>query len=102
MMEHTMNTDGNHTAVTLTGKVYAHDAGIIRDELLKQIEKGIVEITMDLAGVSYIDSTGLGVLVTVHKRTQEQSGQLILTGITGMVAELLKRTRLDRVLTIQA
>ena len=102
MMEHTMNTDGNHAVVSLSGKVYAHDAGIIRDELLKQIEKGIVEILIDLADVSYIDSTGLGVLVTVHKRTKEYGGQLVLTGITGMVAELLKRTRLDRVLTIQA
>lgn len=100
-MEHVINVSGNHASATLSGKVYAHDAGIIRDELLTEIDKGIVNISIDLVGVSYIDSTGLGVLVTVHKRTKEHNGAMVLTGITGMVAELLKRTRLDKVLTIE-
>ena len=100
-MEHVFKVSGNHVSATLSGKVYAHDAGIIRDELLTEIDKGAVNINIDLAEVNYIDSTGLGVLVTVHKRTKEHDGRLVLTGITGMVAEILKRTRLDRVLTIE-
>lgn len=100
-MEHRMDVSGTHVVVTLSGKVYAHDAGIIRDELLAEIEKGNVNVSMDLTSVSYIDSTGLGVLVTVHKRTHEQGGKLVLTGITGMVAEILKRTRLNKVFTIE-
>lgn len=100
-MKHLLSVNGNHAAVSLAGKIYAHDAGIIRDQLLEAMEKGVKEITINLAGLDYIDSSGLGVLVTVHKRTLEMNGRLILTGVQGMAAEILKRTRLDKVLHIE-
>ena len=100
-MEHTLTTNGNQAILTLTGKLYVHDAGIIRDEMIEKIETGHHHLTLNLAGVTYIDSSGLSVLVTLHKMTQEKNGSLTLIGVQGMVKELLQRTRLDKVLHLE-
>lgn len=100
-MKHSIKVSGSHVSVALTGKIYAHDAGVIRDELIDLIDRGTTDINIDLSELDYIDSSGLGVLVTVHKRTKEKNGGLVLTNVRGMVGEILKRTRLDRVLTIE-
>lgn len=100
-MGHSLKINGNHARVSLTDKIYAQEAGIVRNLIIDQIERGVTEIVFDLAEVSYIDSAGLGVLVTIHKRTQEKNGRLVLTGVRGMVREILKRTVLDQVLTIE-
>ncbi|TWH44932.1 STAS domain-containing protein [Sporomusa sp. KB1] len=100
-MKHMLTINGNHATVSLDGKIYAHDAGIIRDELLAAIEGGVTDISMELSRLEYIDSSGLGVLVMVHKRTLDKNGKLVLKGIQGMAAEILKRTRLDKVLHIE-
>lgn len=100
-MKHLITVNGSQRRVALTGKIYAHDAGRIRDELLEEIEHGATDIQIDLSKTDYIDSTGLGVLVTSHKRLLAVNGKLALTGVNGLVAELLKRTRLDRVLTVE-
>lgn len=99
-MKHLLTVSGSHATVSLDGKIYAHDAGIIRDELLEAIERGVIDMSMDLSRLEYIDSSGLGVLVTVHKRIQDKNGNFILNGVHGMAAEILKRTRLDKVLHI--
>lgn len=101
-MEHTLTANGNHAILSLTGKLYVHDAGIIRDAMIEKIETGHHHLTMNLAGVTYIDSSGLGVLVTLHKMTQEKNGSLTLIGVQGMVKELLQRTRLDKVLHLES
>lgn len=100
-MKHMLAISGSHATVSFDGKIYAHDAGIVRDELLEAIERGVTDISMDLSRLDYIDSSGLGVLVTVHKRTLDKNGRLTLKGVQGMAAEILRRTRLDKVLHIE-
>lgn len=97
-MNHSIKVSGNHATALLKGKVYSQDASLFRDELLEKIDKGVTEVTIDLSELTYIDSTGLGVLITIHKRVKEKNGKILITGAQGMVEQLFKRTRLDRVL----
>lgn len=87
--------------VLLNDKLYVHDASLLRDDLLEIIDQGVTDVLIDLSGLIYIDSSGLGTLVTINKRTKEKNGKLVLTGAQGLPAELIKRTRLDRVFTIE-
>ncbi|WP_282434408.1 STAS domain-containing protein [Desulfosporosinus orientis] len=96
-----MNVNENRAMVLLKDKMYVHDASLLRDDLLTVIDQGVTKITIDLSALSYIDSSGLGTLVTINKRTKEKNGRLVLTGAQGLPSELLKRTRLDRVFTIE-
>jgi len=100
IMNHSITVNGHHVTAFLNGKVYSQDASIFREELLEQIDKGATEIRIDLSALNYIDSTGLGVLITIHKRVTEKNGTVVISGAQGMVEQLFKRTRLDRVLTM--
>jgi len=100
-MNYSIKANGNYVTAVLTGKIYSQDAAVIRDELLEEVEKGAIDIDLDLSELTYIDSTGLGVLVTLHKRTKEKNGKLKLNGVQGMVGELLKRTRLDKIFLVE-
>ncbi|HWQ41329.1 MAG TPA: STAS domain-containing protein [Desulfosporosinus sp.] len=100
-MKHSVKVNGNQAMVYLMDKFYVHDASLLRDDLLEIINQGIVDVRMDLSGLSYIDSSGLGTLVTINKRTKEKNGKLVLTGAQGLPLELIKRTRLDKVFIIE-
>ena len=87
--------------VMLSGSIYVEEAAQIRESLIGYIDSGHKTFIVDLGNVDYIDSSGLGVLVTLHKMTQEKNGSLTLIGVQGMVKELLQRTRLDKVLHLE-
>ena len=100
-MNHLIKVNGNHATIVLKDKIYVSDASLLRDDLLEIIDQGVTDLKMDLSGLTYIDSSGLGTLVTINKRTKEKNGRLVLTGAQGLPFELIKRTRLDKVFTIE-
>jgi anti-sigma B factor antagonist len=51
--------------------------------------------------LTYIDGSGLGMLVKINKRTKENNGKLILTNAQGLPLELIMRTRLDKAFIIE-
>lgn len=91
----------NHEVrVTLRGNIYVEQASSIREQLLDYMEEGHKNFMINVAAVDYIDSSGLGVLVALHKRTQQVGGQLTIQGLHGVVKELFELTRLTKVFTI--
>jgi len=100
-VKHSIEVRGNHATVFLKDKIYVHDASLLRDDLLELIDQEVKDVRIDLSELSYIDSSGLGTLVTINKRTKEKNGSLVLTGAQGLPFDLIKRTRLDKVFTIE-
>ena len=87
--------------VTLVGSMYEKEAAEIKTVLNRYIEKGIVCQRLDFSAVDYIDSAGLGMLVTLQKRTAQRGGGLVISGLTGLVKELFVLTRVDRVFAVE-
>jgi anti-sigma B factor antagonist len=58
-------------------------------------------IVVDLSGVTFIDSTGLGVLVTALKRTRDAGGQLTLRSPTRSTRKVLDITGLSNLVAIE-
>ncbi|MDR3599566.1 MAG: STAS domain-containing protein [Desulfosporosinus sp.] len=100
-MKHTIKVSGNHAMIFLNDKIYVSDASLLRDDLMELIDQGVTDLRIDLSELTYIDSSGLGTLVTVNKRTKEKDGRLVLTGAQGLPLDLIKRTRLDKVFNIE-
>lgn len=71
----------------------------ITDDLLGKQHKKII---FDLAGVDYVDSSGLGALVSCVSKAKKAGGQLRVVGITDRVMKLLKITHIDTALSIDA
>lgn len=86
--------------VLLEGKIYVEDAAVLREKLFEQIEQGQSHFTFNLYNLSYIDSSGLGVLVAIHKKAMERNGGIVVKGLQGAVKELFLLTRLNKVFKI--
>ena len=67
---------------------------IIRDHLQKLLNAGDRKFLLNLSDVDYIDSSGLGELVTAFTTVRSQGGQLKLLNLTKRVQDLLQITKL--------
>ena len=74
-------------------------APALREELLRQIDAGRSQIVLDLSATEFLDSSGLGALVSAVKRLGSR-GTLAIAGAHGAVARLFSLTRMDRVFTL--
>ena len=95
-----ISKSGNSARVNLAGSMYVEDSASVREKLIGLIEDGVSTLTLDLGGLDYIDSSGLGVLISIHKRCLQKGGRMTVTGLRGMVKELFKLTRLDLVFDV--
>lgn len=72
-----------------------------RQAVVQLIEGGDRRLVLDLAGVDFLDSSGLGAIVSILKALGAQ-GSMAVCGVRGGVLSLFKLTRMDKVFTIDA
>jgi anti-sigma B factor antagonist len=79
----------------LSGRItMGEGAVILRDQIQKLLAAGDRKFLLNLADVDYIDSTGLGELVTSFTTVRNNEGQLKLLNLTRRVQDLLQITKL--------
>lgn len=83
-------------------RVDAHNSEELKTTLLQLIENGENRIAVQLANVRFIDSSGLGALLSANKHIALKSGKLALTNIQKQVLSMFELTRLNRVFEIHA
>jgi anti-sigma B factor antagonist len=88
------------TVVTVVGDIDVFTSPRLRETLLDLIEKGQVNLVVDLAEVEFLDSTGLGVLVGVFHRLRNREGSMSLVGGNERVRRVFHVTQLDRIFTL--
>ena len=86
--------------VVLSGDIFATEAKVIQQSLSGYITCGHTRILLDLSGVAFIDGTGLGILVLIHKQIRKVGGHLLIVGLQGEIKELFRLTELDKLLEI--
>lgn len=90
--------NADNTVVRVAGEVDAQSADELRGHLLQAAGGRLV---VDLSGVTFLDSAGLGALVSAHRVVAERGGAMAVTGAHGMVREVLAASRLDTVLDVR-
>lgn len=65
-------------SIRFEGDLDLATAGALRDEIMEAREAGAGEVTVDLSGVGFMDSVGLSLLVTAHKRLREDGASMRL------------------------
>lgn len=83
-------------ARVLDSRIVAESAPRFKHQLVNYISDGNRSIVLDLQGVSFIDSSGLGALVSSLK-VMGREGDLVLCGTGGTVVSMFKLTRMDKV-----
>jgi anti-sigma B factor antagonist len=83
----------------ISGRLWILDLPL-RDRMNALIAEGNRKFVLNLAGVEYIDSSGLGQLITIWTSIKNRGGQMAVLGPTKRVQRLFDITRLDTVFKI--
>jgi anti-sigma B factor antagonist len=89
------------TVLHVTGRLDGTSVSHTRERLHAAIAQGESDVILDVSGVEWVDVTGLGVIVDVHRRLRRQGRRLVLRGCAPRVRRALAVTKLTRVMTIE-
>jgi anti-sigma B factor antagonist len=84
------------------GEVDVATAPRLREKLIDLVNEGSTDIIVDLGGVEFLDSTGLGVLVGALKRVRTLDGELALVCSEPRILKVFEITGLTKVFTMHA
>jgi anti-sigma B factor antagonist len=86
----------NVAIITVSGDITLNKGGdvLLKDKVQSLIQQGNKNIIIDLGGVSYVDSAGLGQLVHAFATTKNKGGALKLLNVTKRLRDLLVVTKL--------
>lgn len=90
----------NALNVTISGEIDAFTAPKLREAFEPYEGKAGLDVLIDLTNVSYMDSTGLGVLVGLFKSLRANGGMLTLTGLSDRLKRLFDITGLSDIMKI--
>ena len=91
---------GAVTIVHVAGEIDVYTAPLLREVLDKQVAAGRTDLVVDLEKVTFMDSTGLGVLVRRLKLVRGQNGTLRIVSGQERILKVFKITGLDKVFHI--
>jgi anti-sigma B factor antagonist len=95
-------TEGDRTVVEVGGEIDVYTAPQLRERVVELVADGKVDLVLDLSGVEFLDSTGLGVLVGALNRVRAQDGSLALVLTQERILKIFEITGLRKVFPIHA
>lgn len=90
--------EGGEVVLSPTGRLNLTTAAQLRQCVATEVEQGRARVVLDLAGVSFVDSSGLGAMVSGLKTARQAGGDLRIAAAGEQVRTVLGLTNLDRVL----
>jgi anti-sigma B factor antagonist len=91
---------GDTPVLDVTGEVDSYNAPRLRERMVALIDEGTPNLVINMTGVEYIDSTGLGTLVAALKRATERGGALSLICPNEQIYKVFHITGLVKVFPI--
>lgn len=92
----------SHSVVDVKGEIDVYTAPKLREKLIELVSEGSYDVIVNLEGVDFLDSTGLGVLVGALKRVKAHDGDLALVCTQDKILKIFKITGLTKVFPIHA
>jgi anti-sigma B factor antagonist len=100
-MELTTREDGRVTILTVAGDLVSGEPeAAFKKTVARLLEDGRLHLLIDLQGLKFLDSSGLGALVRALTGSQKEGGQTKLVHVGPHVRKLLQMTKLDSVFEI--
>jgi anti-sigma B factor antagonist len=98
----TSRQEGDRTVISVTGEIDVYTAPSLRERLNELVASGHYDLVVDMEGVEFLDSTGLGVLVGGLKRVRSHDGSLRLVCAQEKILKVFRITGLTKVFPIHA
>jgi anti-sigma B factor antagonist len=88
---------GQVSVVEVSGKLTSFESGALRNSIAQLLKEGRKQILLNLSGLRYLDSSGIGDLVHTYMSVIKSGGEMKVVGLTDKVEEILKITQLYQV-----
>ncbi|HET8771976.1 MAG TPA: STAS domain-containing protein [Gemmatimonadaceae bacterium] len=99
-MSLSVTKNGDVVVIEVEGQLIVGNRQELKQRVLDESESGATKILIDFAKTGYIDSSGLGVLVSLAKRMRELGGDLRLANLNDDLQTLFELTKLDTLFQI--
>ncbi|MFS8636519.1 MAG: STAS domain-containing protein [Gemmatimonadota bacterium] len=99
-MSFIVNKENDVTIIDVEGQLIVGNRQELKEKVLQELENGGRKFLIDFARTGYIDSSGLGVLVSLSKKIREQGGELRLANLNEDLRTLFELTKLDTLFQI--
>jgi anti-sigma B factor antagonist len=99
-MSFEIGRNGDVVTVEVDGQLIVGNRQELKSRVVDELEKGARKFLIDFRKTGYIDSSGLGVLVSLSKKIREQGGELRLADLNEDLRTLFELTKLDTLFQI--
>lgn len=93
---------GRIAAARLAGDLDIVTSESVKRELAGLVDAGHDSLVLDLSDVGFVDSSGLGALVALHRHAESQGGRFSVRAVPPQVQRLFAITRLDDLLAVDS
>jgi anti-sigma B factor antagonist len=100
IMAFQVTKESDVTVVAVEGQLIVGNRQELKQKVLEELENGERKFVVDFDQTGYIDSSGLGVLVSLSKKIREQGGELRLASLNEDLRTLFELTKLDTLFKI--
>jgi anti-sigma B factor antagonist len=90
------------TVIAVHGEIDVATSPTLRERLIDLVSNGATRMVLDLEAVDFVDSTGLGTIVSVLKRARTHGGDLRLVCTEARIRRLFEITGLDKAVPLHA
>ena len=102
-MDVSVRDSGNVTILDIRGKILGGpESDPLRDAIDEVLDAGRARLLVNLTGVPWMNSAGLGILLAAYTRLREKGGEIRLYGVGDRVQGILRTTKLLTVLAVLA
>ena len=95
-----VSAEPTYTLVTLAGECDLHTGRQLRDVLTSEVSRGTRRMILELSGLSFMDSTGMQVLLSIRTVLSVRGGTLALVAPQPVVARILELTGADQYIPV--
>jgi anti-sigma B factor antagonist len=81
----------------ISGRLTSFEVGALRDSIARLLKQDRKDIVLNLSGLQYLDSSGIGELARLYVTVVKHGGQMKVIGLSSKVEEILKITKLYQV-----
>ena len=101
-MELKMNRKGGRLCVKISGEIDHHNAPLIRENVDLEVKSGGVrKLVFDFSELSFMDSSGIGILMGRYKLMQLYGGSVTVVGACDYIEKIILLSGLENIINLQ-
>lgn len=100
-MKYTLATQNGILYITFQGDLISAGESIeLMDAINDHLHNGILKAIVDMKNVRYMNSSGIGILITLYTKFKNKNGNAVLANTSEQILKLLQLTKLDSVIRV--